>query len=525
MNSRSIRIAIAAGALFGVLVRGGPAVAQSFFRDGDTWVLSGDSITYIGLYKQTVKDVLDHFHPGNSITVVDTAKWGQLTAEADGKGLERKPAVVTIMLGMNNVIHHDYPVVHDFTKGAKAYAENLRRQVRKYKKCGAEVVLMAPTLSDSTENSYFSPWNTEQGLRVYGEAVRRLCDEEMCRFVPVAAEFEEAKKDLKAMQTYIRGFDAGPIVRNDFGFSAAKRFAAAADEQPEIAITAPKACRAVVAWSVEGSQLHGASTVDFAAAPHVFRVPVPAAGLPSGAGRISRLVVSVTPKDGRPRVAMVDLARTRVIRMENGACSGTVTTDDPRPEGPKVADWRIEERGPDLWITGKTYASSFPERPTGPGACWMNSSGMNGIMMMLDLRPADRFADNNFDRDMHMVCFSVLNDPWSVLPLAWEGRTLQNCLYGGVEPTEGGYLWRIGLRGHVVNYRAFDIRKYDHFGVNMVFDDVDDKGEFGRYPIMPYPDMESITPERRLNQTIVIDRKGDVPQAGGETTNVGVFAL
>ena len=42
---------------------------------------------------------------------------------------------------------------------------------------------------------------------------------------------------------------------------------------------------------------------------------------------------------------------------------------------------------------------------------------------------------------------------------------------------------------------------------------------------MPYPDMESITPERRLNQTIVIDRKGDVPQTGGETTNVGVFAL
>ena len=196
MNSRSIRMAVAAGALLCTLVRGAPAVAQSFFRDGDTWVLSGDSITYIGLYRQTVKDVLDHFHPGNSVTVVDTAKWGQLTAEAEGKGLERKPAVVTIMLGMNNVIHHDYPVVHDFTKGAKAYAENLRRQVRKYKKCGAEVVLMAPTLSDSTENSYFSPWNTEQGLRVYGEAVRRLCDEEMCRFVPVAAEFEEAKKDL-----------------------------------------------------------------------------------------------------------------------------------------------------------------------------------------------------------------------------------------------------------------------------------------------------------------------------------------
>ena len=42
---------------------------------------------------------------------------------------------------------------------------------------------------------------------------------------------------------------------------------------------------------------------------------------------------------------------------------------------------------------------------------------------------------------------------------------------------------------------------------------------------MPYPDLATLTPEHRLNQTIVADRKGVVPSAGGETTNVGVTAL
>ena len=69
------------------------------------------------------------------------------------------------------------------------------------------------------------------------------------------------------------------------------------------------------------------------------------------------------------------------------------------------------------------------------------------------------------------------------------------------------------------------MRALDYFGFNLVFDDDDGKGAMGRYPAMPYPDLATLTPEHRLNQTIVADRKGVVPSAGGETTNVGVTAL
>ncbi|MBQ6914987.1 MAG: hypothetical protein IJQ65_04640 [Kiritimatiellae bacterium] len=561
---KQLTFAFAAAGLFGAVAFAAPNGAEqpSFLRAGDTWVLSGDSITFIDLYRQTVQDAIDHFHPGSGIRLVNVGVWGQLTAEAKGRGVEMKPSVVSIMLGMNNVIHNTYGEGHDFGAAAAKYGEQIRRQVRQYMSQGADVLLFSPTLTDETENSYFAPWRTKAGLVEYGRAIRRICDEEGCRYVPVAEDFEMAKTEMGPNETLIpdgvhpygagqyaiarslvhhlrvssrladagerRGFDATALPAHDFSFRPASRFAAEAGEAPRIAVAAPPGTgRTLVRWSVEGTSLCGEAVLDFAvgAATQMVTLAAPPSGLPSGAGHISRMIMSATPERGRARLAVVDLARVKVVRMKDGACGGEVRTDDPRPEGPLVATWRIEEDGTDLWFTGRTYASSFPERPKGPAETWMNSSGMNGIMMMLDLRPPERFADNRFDHDMHMVCFSVLDKPWCVLPLAWINRSLQSCLYGAAERTADGYTWRIGLRGYVVDFRKFDVRRHDYFGFNMVFDDVDDKGVMGRYPIMPYPDLNTLTPERRLNQTVIVDRVGVVPQAGGETTNIGVTEI
>lgn len=555
MKLKSLCCALVAGFVASVFADG-----KSFFKPGDTWVLSGDSITFIDLYRQTVEDALDHFHPGHGIRIVNTGVWGQLTSEAKGKGIELKPTVVSIMLGMNNVIHGDYDASTDFTAAAKRYAENLRKQVRQYKAQGAVVVLMSPTLSDERENSFFGPsLHTERGLRAYGEELRRMSDEEQCYFVPMADEFEAAKAKLTPMQNFItdgvhpygwgqyelarslihhlnvaepfpaadeaRGFNAQPLKENDFKFAVDARFAAAKDLAPALRIAAPKPGKAKLTWSVEKAQLRGEMDLVFAAEPLTVKLPIPAAGLPQQPGCISRLIVSVTPEKSYPRLAVVDLARTRVLKMKDGKCGDEVRTTQPRPEGALVGTWQVREDGPDLWIEGRTYASSFPPRPKPPADTWMNSSGQNGIMMMLDLRPADRFADNNFDRDMHMICFSVLNNPWAVLPLVWEGRRLANCFFGYAAPTEDGFTWRMGVHGYILDYKKFDVRNLDHFGINIVFDDANEKGQMEYFPAMSYPDLGIMTPERRLNQTIIIDRKGDVPQVDGETTNVGVYPL
>lgn len=540
------------------------AADRGFLRRGDVWVMSGDSITFIGLCQQTVEDAIAHFHPDGGIRVCNVGVWGQLAQEARGKGLELKPTVVTIMLGMNNVIHRDYPATFDFAPGAAKYAETIRRQVRDYRKAGAEVVLMKPTLTDETENSYFSPFHTREGLVVYGEALAKMAAEEKCAVLPIAEDFERFKPKAGALETLIpdgvhpygwgqyaiaralvhhfkiaaplakadevRALELRPVELNDIVFRRATAFLAAAADAPAVEIVAPRTMQAHLCWSVEASDARGEEDVVLEKGkPSVFTPKIPSAALPARLGRIGRVILSVTPADGRPRLAVVDLARTRVVRMTDGRASGEIRTDEPREEGPLVGTWTMEERGTDLWFSGRMTAKSWPKRLSGAAECWMNSGSMNGVMAIFDFRPSDRFAENRFDHDVNMIDLSVLEDPWSVLPLAWVNRRIQSCLLADAERTEDGYAWRMGFRGFVTDYHKFDITKLDRFGVYFLFDD-DENGKMGRYPVFKQlygkDDAFVATPERRLNQLVIFDRKGTVPaDANGETTTVGVFGL
>jgi len=198
-----VKLAIVIGcSTFGALVSVLSAFAEtalpatSFFRANDLWVLSGDSITHNDFYRQTVMAALDHFHPGNGIRAMNTAVWGQLTSEANGQGADLRPTVVTIMLGMNNVIHHDYPATYDFSSAAAAYAEAIREQVKSFQARGARVVLLKPTLTDETEFSYFAVAHTRTGLVAYGKALEKVAAEEACDILPFAEDFELFKPCL-----------------------------------------------------------------------------------------------------------------------------------------------------------------------------------------------------------------------------------------------------------------------------------------------------------------------------------------
>jgi hypothetical protein len=79
----------------------------SFFRNGDRWMLVGDSITNTDTYRQLVLRMLRHYHPDADIVVGNSAVNG-VTSDYAAKR-EFKPTLVTIMLGMNNVIHRDWP--------------------------------------------------------------------------------------------------------------------------------------------------------------------------------------------------------------------------------------------------------------------------------------------------------------------------------------------------------------------------------------------------------------------------------
>ena len=132
--------------LFGCLFASGSLMANgsSYFKNDDIWLLTGDSITFTDTYRAATKRMLDHFHPDNKITFANRAVWGvrsNYKAKVDGK-----PTVVSIMLGMNNVIHREYAHTPDFTKGTAIYKKTISQQVDFYQKMGCQVLLLTSTL-------------------------------------------------------------------------------------------------------------------------------------------------------------------------------------------------------------------------------------------------------------------------------------------------------------------------------------------------------------------------------------------
>ena len=79
------------------------AGGESYFKKNERWLLTGDSITFTDTYRAAVKRIVDHFHPDNNIVFVNRAVWG--VDAAHKTKVEEKPTMVSIMLGMNNIIH------------------------------------------------------------------------------------------------------------------------------------------------------------------------------------------------------------------------------------------------------------------------------------------------------------------------------------------------------------------------------------------------------------------------------------
>ena len=104
---------LAAGVFFACALH---ADGESYFKNNERWMLTGDSITNTDTYRVAIKRIIDHFHPENKIEFVNKAVWGVDSAHKTKIKTEEKPTMVSIMLGMNNIIHYEYPHKPDFSK-------------------------------------------------------------------------------------------------------------------------------------------------------------------------------------------------------------------------------------------------------------------------------------------------------------------------------------------------------------------------------------------------------------------------
>lgn len=519
------------------------AAPKSYFHKDDVWVLKGDSITHNDNYRRVVLAALEHFHPDCGIRAMNTAVWGQLTSDAKGQGDDLKPDVVTIMLGMNDVIHHDYPADYDFTEKAQKYAETIREDVRTFQKIGAKVILMKPVLSDETEYSYFHVYHTRRGLELYGAALEKVAAEEGCDLIPVADDYELVKERAGICDAFspdgvhplghaqyqiakslverlgvalpLGGEGDARRIVNRGTLPTAKAILHRVGNLLPVGSAIPLSVEsdvdgeATLVWSV-GTE-RGEMKLHLAkGAKSEFSLELPQSAHPKWTGNWSRLFISLRMDGGILSSTVLDLAETRVYDLTSGKVGDTI---------PGVGSWEMRVDGHDLWIEGNEEIAAWPSRPADD--IWMNSSNMNGLQTSFDFRPAERFAENRFDHDVSMIHFNVLNEPWSSMLFAWIGRGSQNALRANAEKTEKGFRWRMGFRGRWNDYTPFDISNRDYFGAQLIFQRWTGE-KWTHHPIMGqyWDDKVRIDPSFFPNLMPVFDLKGDLPKPAALTVSV-----
>lgn len=170
--------------LAGPAVGGGPDLnlpGELALKPGDQIVAIGDSITAAGGYLKNVETILAARHPDLKLpSIVNVGISGQkaenLVARFQKDVLDRKPAVVTISIGINDVWHRaDKP--HD-PKILAEYWANVDRMVAMAQEAGIRPILLTPTVitedPESAEN---------RRLRIYVEAEKQVARERNCPLV------------------------------------------------------------------------------------------------------------------------------------------------------------------------------------------------------------------------------------------------------------------------------------------------------------------------------------------------------
>lgn len=163
---------------------------EIILKPGDTIVAIGDSITAAGGYLKDVDAVLASQYPQLKIPPVVNAGIGGQKAEDllprfRHDVIDRKPAVVTLSIGINDVWHREKEP-HD-PKVLDRYYENVSKMVDMAQEAGIKVILLTPTVIRE------EPANVpNERLVVYVDAEKRIAQEKKCELVDLHRLFLEA---------------------------------------------------------------------------------------------------------------------------------------------------------------------------------------------------------------------------------------------------------------------------------------------------------------------------------------------
>lgn len=165
-------------------------------QNGNQVVAIGDSITAGGGYLRATDAALAELYPALKFPKIINAgvsgqKAEQLIARFQKDVIDRKPAAVTISIGINDVWHrmkapHDENIL-------KAYKENVAKMVDMAQANGIMVILLTPTLIQENPDG-----EANQRLVQYVDAMKAVALEKKCGLADLHALFLEALKHKPA---------------------------------------------------------------------------------------------------------------------------------------------------------------------------------------------------------------------------------------------------------------------------------------------------------------------------------------
>jgi len=164
----------------------------------DKIVTLGDSITAGGGYLRYTEQVLAANYPQlNAPKLINAGVSGNkaenMIARFDKDVLARKPTIVTINVGINDVWHRlSKPHENDVLK---AYRDNVATMVDKAQAAGARVILLAPTVIKEDPNA-----EGNNRLPLYVAAMRKIAADKNCQFVDLHGMFLAALKHKPASE-------------------------------------------------------------------------------------------------------------------------------------------------------------------------------------------------------------------------------------------------------------------------------------------------------------------------------------
>ena len=471
-----------------------------FLHDGERWMLVGDSITANGTYGRMILQAFRHFHPEAGIAICGIGASG-VASDYQFSIEKEKPTLVSIMLGMNDVIHYGYEP-RNSGKILDAYRKNITAKVREYKQMGAEVVLMTPTLTDEAySRNFWELRGTREELKKMGQVIKEIAEQEHVFYLPIQEEME-AYHSTRACEQSLRPDGVHPsaagqyqIARSfwehmnfpgkllaagqprslapsfrPFSANAALKdqFVSGGTSRVSVTFQSEQPVKARLHWNLD--KISGNADLDIDSKGVTWSPELPADVLAAPPGRHQHLLFDLQT-DARRSLFIIDLSRNPVLHFKDNKIAGELKTDQPRPEGKLVTTWAIEKTEDGLLFSGEVVDSDLQCHDIWP---W----GRDGVSLWLDLRPGVRYGDIGLDEDVFQNIINVQEKPaFSCHFVPWLGRGMDRAANAGGSRTAKGWRWNLFINHAFVENVPFKMADHDYVGFNLVVCDEDKAGD------------------------------------------------